>query len=95
MNKDGLNGIGNDRARENLRIAMTRRGYDVGRLAAALDAVLDRENVRRVRRHLSGHTRLLIDDLLIYAQILRVPADKMTFSEPASFRATIGATAET
>lgn len=75
----------NVRARENLRAAMALREYSPRRPALALPDI-GRDHVnRRVRRHLSGHTRLLVEDLVLYAEALRVDAARLAFDGPDSF----------
>jgi hypothetical protein len=81
----------NDRARENLRIAMTRRQIGVDRLAAALPDTerppRDSTARRRVRRLLDGTTLFDLDTLAHFALVLRVDMGLVISMSPAAFGA--------
>lgn len=82
MNKDApVNRAANDRARRNLRRAMCRAGLDVKTLGGLLPSSYDRDRQRLVRRHLTGETRLTLDQVAEYARVLHADPAVLAFGE--------------
>lgn len=78
MNRDGQRTIA-DAAAHRLRAEMAARRITPEKLATRLP--WDRERLKRVRRHLSGATRIHLDDVVDYARALHVSPAALAFGE--------------